>query len=94
MKATQHLHVDRPIADSEKTDLLQFADQVEREGWIDTSLQLALAICLTVALAISGLRIAVPTASAQPDAAVVTQPAPAATTLAVGALETKVTPSL
>ncbi len=94
MNATLHLHVDRPIADGEKSDLLQFVDQVEHEGWIDTSLQLALAVCLTVALAICGLRVAAPTAHAQPDAAVVTQPVPAATTLAAGALETKAPPSL
>ena len=94
MKAIHQLHVDRPITDDEKSDLLGFADQVEREGWIDTSLQLALALCLTVALAICGLRVAAPTAPAQPDAAVVTQPTAATTTLAVGALETKTTPSL
>lgn len=94
MKATPHLHVDRSIADGEKSDLFQFADQVEREGWIDTSLQLALAVCLTVALTICGLRVAVPAASTESNAAATAQPAAATATLAVGALETKVTPSL
>ncbi len=50
------LFVDQPIPGETKSDLLQYADQVDREGWIDTSLQLGLALCLAGSLLICGLR--------------------------------------
>ena len=98
MKATHpvcnRLFVDQPIPDaSEKSNLLQLADQAEREGWIDTTAQLALVLCLIGSMLICGFRVAAPTAASTPkDSTATTQPA--ATTLVVGAHVTKATPSL
>ena len=88
MKTHHTLFTDRPIAAAPTSDLFQFADQVEREGWLDTSFQLVLALCLAGSLAICGWRVAVP----HQNESVNVQPA--ATTLAVGASETKTAPAL
>ena len=83
---SDRLFIDQPLSGDAKSDLLMLADEAEREGWIDTSLQLALALCLAASMVICGFRVATPAAEIRKDDSAMTK---SAATLAVGAVETQ-----